>query len=122
MGIHKRKQESKKTRRKRKQELDQESDQEKKKVFSFFLGRFLVFLIALFVEFLFSYFLVFLYKFSPQENIFPGNIHLITVGFAFCGKCNANSDELGITREYPWEDEERGGLLVACKLFTLLSR
>ena len=50
MGIYKRKQESKKTRKQeldqesdqenkkkeRKQELDQESDQEKKKVFSFF--------------------------------------------------------------------------------------
>ena len=45
----------------RKQELEQESDQEKKKVFSFFLGRvlvfFLVFLIAFLVEFLFSCFL-----------------------------------------------------------------
>ena len=39
VGIYKRKQESKKT---RKQELDQESDQEKNKVlFYFFLGRFL---------------------------------------------------------------------------------
>ena len=38
VGIYKRKQESEKT---RKQELDQESDQGKKKVFSFFLGRFL---------------------------------------------------------------------------------
>ena len=38
VGIYKRKQESKKT---RKQELERESDQEKKKVFSFFLGRFL---------------------------------------------------------------------------------
>ena len=38
VGIYKRKQEIKKT---RKQELDQESDQEKKKVFSFFLDRFL---------------------------------------------------------------------------------
>ena len=41
MGIYKRKQASKKT---RKQELDQESHKEKKKVFSFFLGRVLVFL------------------------------------------------------------------------------
>ena len=58
VGIYKRKQESKKT---RKQVLDQESDQEKKKVFSFFLGRFLcrvlVFLIVILVEFLFSFFL-----------------------------------------------------------------
>ena len=44
MGIHKRKQESKKTRR---QELDHESDQEKKIFFLFFL-----------VEFLFSCFLL----------------------------------------------------------------
>ena len=50
----------------RKQELGQESDQEKNKVFSFFLGRALVFLIALLVEFLLSYFLVFFYKFPPQ--------------------------------------------------------
>ena len=49
VGIYKRKQESKKTKKeldkesdqeKRKQELDQKSDQEEKKVFSFFLGRF----------------------------------------------------------------------------------
>ena len=67
MGIYKRKQESKKTRKKelgqesvqekkgkqgRKQELDQESDKEKIKFF-FFLGRFLVFLIAFLVEFFF---------------------------------------------------------------------
>ena len=62
--------ENKKVRKKRKKELDQERDQEKKKtrkktrtrprklsrkkeVFSFFLGRFLVFLIAFFVEFFF---------------------------------------------------------------------
>ena len=38
VGIYKRKQESKKT---RKQELDQESDQEKKEVFLFFLVVFL---------------------------------------------------------------------------------
>ena len=50
VGIYKRKQESKKT---RKQELDQESDQEKKEVFSFFLGCFLgralVFLLSCFL-------------------------------------------------------------------------
>ena len=52
VGIYKRKQESKKT---RKQELDQESDQETKKVFPFFLGR------QFLVEFLFSFF-VFLFS------------------------------------------------------------
>ena len=41
VGIYKRKQESKKT---RKQELDQGSDQEKRKVFSFFLDGFFYFL------------------------------------------------------------------------------
>ena len=55
---------------KRKQELDQE----KKKVFSFFLGRFLrrvlVFLIAFLVESLFSSFLTFLFSFinSPSGS------------------------------------------------------
>ena len=59
VGIYKRKEESKKTRT-RKQGLDQESVQENKKVFSFFLGRVLVFL--------FFYFLVFFYKFPPLKS------------------------------------------------------
>ena len=66
VGIYKRKQGSKKTRKK---ELDQESDQEnkkttkkKRKIFlDHFLGRVLVF----FLFFFFSYFLVFFYKFPP---------------------------------------------------------
>ena len=72
VGIYKRKQESKKT---RKQELDQESDQEKKKEnknsnkkatkkkrkLFFFLDHFLCRVLV----FLSSYFLVFFYKFPP---------------------------------------------------------
>ena len=70
VGIYKRKQESKKT---RKQELDQESDQEEKLIF--FLITFLVeFLFSCFLDrflgrvlvFLLSYFLVFFYKFPTQ--------------------------------------------------------
>ena len=80
MGIYKRKQESKKT---RKQELDQESDQEKKKAFKKtrkydrdrFLGRVLFFI--------FSHFLVFFYKFSPQEW-FGGTL---VAGFLIIGIC-----------------------------------
>ena len=49
VGIYKRRQESKKT---RKQELDQESDQEKKKLFTFFRGRVRGYILVLFPFFL----------------------------------------------------------------------
>ena len=95
VGIYKRKQESKKTRKqeldqerikktrkknenknstwkaikkkRKKQELDQGSDHEKRKNFIFFLIAFLVeILFSFFFSFIFfSYFLVFFYKFSP---------------------------------------------------------
>ena len=79
VGIYKRKQENKKTRKhtldqesdqekkdngqEKKHALDQESDQEKNRKLSFFLDRFLG---RERVFFLYSYFLVFFYKFSPQ--------------------------------------------------------
>ena len=75
VGIYKRKQESKETRK-------HVFDKEKKRKLSFFLIVFLVgFLVESVTSFLFSYFLVFFYKFSPQE--YPPIISQITAKSGF---------------------------------------
>ena len=81
MGIYKRKQEGKKTRKHAfDQENDQEKkkkeDQEKKKKLYFFLDRFVV--KSLF-SFLFSYFLVFLYKFPLLTYYQTDELCLVTL-------------------------------------------
>ena len=86
VGIYKRKQESKKT---RKQELDQESDKEnkekrkktrsrprKKNFFSWSLS----WSSSCFLNFLLSYFLVFFYKF-PTQHSYDACTHIITISF-----------------------------------------
>ena len=85
VGIYKRTQESKKT---RKQELDQESDQEKKKVVSFFLGRILVFLIELF----FSFFLTFLFSFINSHLCSPRTFYPKLTVMMDGWTCNRNQE------------------------------
>ena len=80
VGIYKRKQENKKTRKKTK--LDQGSDQEKEKVFSFLLGRERVFLIAFLFEFL-SYVCIFIhFKFNHVVH-FLSHLTICSLSYGF---------------------------------------
>ena len=84
----------------------------KKKVFSIFLGRVLVFLFSWSLSWSSSCFLVFFYKFPPQKSMYTVDIKLFCAGWTICWRRSAARNEKHRVRPKSREDGENLGEII----------